>query len=104
MNKNYLIIILCILFTGCAHMHHKINVKHEESDIKPEKRELLRERYTGTYQPFFELTVSNFRKDGWFYSYHPEHISYPEKCILLTKKAPEPHIDRLIYKVDCFDK
>lgn len=104
MNKNFLIIILCILFNGCAHIQHKINVKPEEADVKSEKGKFLTEQDREKDYIFLELTWSNFRKDGWFYSYHPEHISHPEKCILLTKKAPEPDNDRLIYKVDCFDK
>jgi hypothetical protein len=95
MKKNLLIIILCVLFNGCVNIQHKI-------DGNSEGVILSSERYSGVDQNFFEITSNNFRKDDWFYSYHPEHIGYPRQCILLTKKAPEPDIDRLIYKIDCF--
>ncbi|NUE67756.1 hypothetical protein [Snodgrassella sp. ESL0253] len=97
MIKNFIIIVLCILFNGCTNTHLK-------KDKNSEKIELQPEQYLEVSQKFFELRRSNFRKDGWFYSFHPEYISYPKECILLSKKAPETDDDRLIYKIDCFGK
>lgn len=94
--KKILILILFMFLGGCINMQKKSD-KEIEVEIKSDQDFI-------DDQPFFELRINSFRKDGWFYSYHPEHLGHPENCVLLSKKAPEEGNDRMIYKIDCFDK
>lgn len=92
MKKIYLIILFQFL-SGCINIQHN---NYKELELK-----MISERYSSVDHNFFEITSNNFRKDGWFYSYHPEHINYPKNCVLLSKRAPEIDIDRIIYKIEC---